>query len=477
MSTPPEGTPQGTPNGTPSGTPSGNPSDLSSKTPPSDAKPEKPRRKIVFKNPALRAMGLTQFTLPSRNWVIFFTVVALIGGAIYYDKSEQKRIRKTVCDDLHPLGERVYPTQELPRKLTIYIAPPPNDFLDESVKLFRKFIKPYLNAAAIDFEIFSETRQGDIRATVAQQIRDLRQAQIDQKISEYQQLQQKKQAALWLARISKEWGKVKLVFSKTEDVEDIKAKQDLYSAKDVMGLYKITNPVQVVSEDAIDPVHGGGVLCIGRGAYKEYLQGVHEGLLGPLEKPQWLIEQENQEKEEKRVAKWKEEAKDKKPAEGEVIPTEPPADWQPVKDEDEREPVTKPYIKAEDYAKAPLAPELDMTQPIFNDNGVPVVFEQPVYVIPVYNLHGFKNVPRNLYGWFTKRTVAADMAERTLVVVNNEPRPFQFKDTLAAGDEEWDWPKKWIEKGKEKGSEWVQELVTDDRVTLRMRTYVSDKQL
>lgn len=453
-----------------------------------------PKPKRVYTNPALRAMGIKQVLIPSRNWLIFWAVVGTIGGAIYYDKREQKQIRTRVCDELRPLSEVTYHTLDLPRKLTIYIAPPPNDFLDESVKMFRKYVKPYLNAAAIDFEIFSETRQGDIRAEVAQKIRDMRRAELERN--------QPVVAAAgpsWTQRVSSQWGKLKLVFSKPkqDDDEATTLRYDLYEAKDVLGLYKVAQPVKPVSEDMRDPVHAGGVLCIGRGAYKEYLNGVHEGLLGPLDKPQWLVEQEAQEAADRKAARLAEQGKDKKPE----LPEQPEqpkeelpvsvyspvqvaakAEEAPQEEEEEdlvdgRKPVQKAFIKPEDYANAPLAPELNMSAMVADANGVPVLFEQPVYVIPVSNLHGFTNMPRNIYRWFTKRFQAADLADRTLVVVNNQPRPFAFRDTLAAGEEELDWPKLWVERGRGKGSEWVQDLVTDERVTGRMRAYDNSKEL
>lgn len=58
------------------------------------------------------------------------------------------------------LSEEVYTNDRIPRKLTIYIAPPPNDFLDESLRIFRKFIKPVLNAGSVDFEILVRVDKG-----------------------------------------------------------------------------------------------------------------------------------------------------------------------------------------------------------------------------------------------------------------------------------------------------------------------------
>lgn len=88
------------------------------------------------------------------------------------------------------------------------------------------------------------------------------------------------------------------------DEEELKSRSDLYKAKDVLGLYKVfPADINVKSEDAIDDSSAGGIICVGRGAYKEYLSGVHEGLLGPLEKPQSVIDEETKLAEEKKKGK------------------------------------------------------------------------------------------------------------------------------------------------------------------------------
>ena len=51
-----------------------------------------------------------------------------IGGGIAYDKYEQKQMRKKWMDAVKQFGEVSYGANEIPRKLTIFIAPPPNDF-------------------------------------------------------------------------------------------------------------------------------------------------------------------------------------------------------------------------------------------------------------------------------------------------------------------------------------------------------------
>lgn len=423
----------------------------------SEKKPTKVKKQ--WKNPALRRLGIPRWSLPSRNWMIFWTVLASIGGGIAYDKYEQSLIRKKYMELVKPLAEEKYELDRVPRKLTIFIAPPPNDFLDSSLKLFKKFIKPVFNAAAVDFDIFSETRQGDIRAHVAQKIRDMRKEEIAK--------QQKMIKDAEIAKYNKSWTKffkedIPNLFKKQEPQQEvIKSRSELYEAKDVLGIFKIVDPISPVPDDTRDPLKAGGVVCIGRGAYKEYMNGVHEGLLGPLEKPQFLIDEEQKLEDEKqqerleKIAKAKEEGKEPEP--------------EPVENEDQPRPVVKPFIKPEDYANAELAPEFDLSKIIISEKNVPALFEQPIYVYPVPNLVGFSKIPWKIYRYYTKRWLAEDFGSRALNVIENKSRPFEYKDVFQAKEEELDWPKGWIKRAHEKNSEWIQEFIVDERVTNRMR--------
>ncbi|CAH2355000.1 mitochondrial import inner membrane translocase subunit Tim54p [[Candida] railenensis] len=416
------------------------------------AKKNAPKVKKQWKNPALRMMGIPRFSLPSRNWMIFWTVLASIGGGIAYDKYQQKQIRKKWMDQVEQYSTEVYANDRIPRKLTIFIAPPPNDFLDESLRYFKRYIKPVLNASAVDYEVFTENRQGDIRNGVAEKIRQLRREQKKKSgdnasgDSDKTKSAEKKSNGSYIGS--------GLTWNKKEDPldEPTKTRQELYQPTDVLGLYRIVKPFDSVQrDDAVSPESAGGVVCIGRGAYKEYITGVHEGLLGPLDKPEEKVEVD---------------------AEGNKVPADFSIPDEQEDDEDKREPVPKPFISPADYSKAELAPELNLTQIIRNDKNVPVLFEQPVYVFPVPNILGFLNLPRKIYRFYTKRYVAEDYCERTsTIVVANTSRPFEFRDAFMGKEEELDWPKKWVERGKEKGSEWAQELEVDERVTSRMKVF------
>ena len=81
---------------------------------------------------------------------------------------------------------------------------------------------------------------------------------------------------------------------------------------------------------------------------------------------------------------------------------------------------------------------------------------------PIFHVKSIDTLPKD----FLLTTL-----ERTATIVNNKSRPFVYKDVLMAKEEEMDWPKKWVEKGKERNSEWVQELEHDERVTSRMKVF------
>ncbi|KAK6461507.1 mitochondrial import inner membrane translocase subunit Tim54 [Scheffersomyces coipomensis] len=411
--------------------------------PPPDTKTRPPKK--GWSNPALRMMGIPRISLPSRNWLIFGAVVFGIGGGIAYDKYQQSQIRKKYVGQVEYLSQVPYANQLKPRKVTVFIAPPPNSFLDDSVRIFRKFVKPILNAAAIDFQIVSEGRQGEIRHVVAKKIRELRIAASERDNNNNNN--------------KSDADKVKTNITNGEETV---SKYDLYGPTNVLGLYKVFEPVKVQSEDELNPNEAGGIICIGRGAFKEYITGVHEGLLGPLEKPQSLIDEENRIVEEKQAAKAEAEAK------GETYRSGDDDD----DDEEERTPVTKPFITSDKYGDASFAPEFLNVKTVLNpESNIPAVFEQPVYVFPVPKLTGFLKTPQKIYRYYTTRYLADDYGSRTLAIINDKIRDYQFKDTFMAKEEEIEWPKKWVEKGKEKNSEWVQELTVDDRVISRMRVY------
>lgn len=159
-----------------------------------------------------------------------------ISGLIVYDRRERKNRRQFWKDQVSSFATVPMGAMELPRRVTVYMAPPPNDYLEITQQHFRQYIKPVLTAAAVDYTVVSESRQGEIRAKVAENIRNKRR---------------------------------RMHNLPTSEEEEENAKDDLDK--------------QI--ERGIERDNTGGVICIGRGAYKEYLNGLQEGWLGPLEAP------------------------------------------------------------------------------------------------------------------------------------------------------------------------------------------------
>lgn len=81
--------------------------------------------------------------LPSRNWLIFWSITSSLAGYYIYDRRECKKIRQRYIDMVQDLAEeRPSDHFELPRKVTVYGCKWPGDEdYDQAAKYFRKFIK------------------------------------------------------------------------------------------------------------------------------------------------------------------------------------------------------------------------------------------------------------------------------------------------------------------------------------------------
>ncbi|EKD02255.1 hypothetical protein A1Q2_03402 [Trichosporon asahii var. asahii CBS 8904] len=106
--------------------------------------------------------------LPSRNWCIFLTVVGTVSYIYYDDRKQAKEIRKRYEDAVRPMAAvPLKNTLDLPRKVTVYAARwPEDDESDRGLLYFRKYVKPYLAAAAIDYELVHAPLYGSVARIV-----------------------------------------------------------------------------------------------------------------------------------------------------------------------------------------------------------------------------------------------------------------------------------------------------------------------
>jgi import inner membrane translocase subunit TIM54 len=175
--------------------------------------------------------------LPSRNWCIFWGVVGTWTAAVQYDRYEKRCIQRRYARLVEHIAKEPLDAQQLPRKLSVYISAPPADGLLSAREHFTEYIKPILVAAALDWDAVEGRREGDVRAGLAERIRKLR----------YKRGEQIKEPI--------ELG--------TED--------DIEALRQRAGVKEWNGPA--------------GDIVVGRHTWKEYVRGLHEGWLGPLDPP------------------------------------------------------------------------------------------------------------------------------------------------------------------------------------------------
>ncbi|KAG2362508.1 inner membrane protein import complex subunit Tim54-domain-containing protein [Suillus spraguei] len=113
--------------------------------------------------------------LPSRNWLIFLSVTTSIVAYYAYDRRECGRIRADYSSRVEHLAKDPLGTTDLPRKVIVYGAKWPGDEdHDKSLRFFRKYVKPILVAAAVDYEMVSGRRSGDLTNRIVDEIRTRR---------------------------------------------------------------------------------------------------------------------------------------------------------------------------------------------------------------------------------------------------------------------------------------------------------------
>ncbi|KAH8650049.1 mitochondrial import inner membrane translocase subunit tim-54, partial [Xylariales sp. PMI_506] len=194
-------------------------------------------------NPALRMMGLPNLPkkLPSRNWMIFWTITAAFSATIIYDKREKNRATARWSKAVSHLGLETIPTpNQLPRKLTVILASPPHDGLRVAQDHFTEYVKPVLAASGLDWEFIQGRQQGDVRAAVAEKIRRTR-------------------------RLAEGSAPAPGEEQEPTGEEIVRGIRQRNGTPEWTGI--------------------NGDIVIGRHAWKEYIRGLHEGWLGPLTAP------------------------------------------------------------------------------------------------------------------------------------------------------------------------------------------------
>lgn len=381
--------------------------------------------------------------LPSRNWLIFLSITGTFASFILYDKSQKKRVQQKWCRLVSHLAQEPLDTRVMPRKVTIYLAAPPDDGLRASREFFVDYVKPILVAGALDWDVVEGRQEGEVQAGLAERIRKLRE-RVGERSSEAE--------------------------AEEDVVEELRRKSGVQDWPGVKG-----------------------DIILGRHTWKEYVRGLHEGWLGPLDPPPLPAD-------ETTTPSISSSPEPTTPLPEESLPqpspeappddssplTPPPIDSSsenPKKDDRPKPPSPTPFIHPSAYSSAPLPPS------------IPDSFE-PCAPIPFPHVLGFLNTPTRIYRFLNRRLLADEIGRQTAaVVLASHTTPYdstpsspssllaqtdgdigthsdqsELQRTLAS--EERDWPKS-VRQRKEEGREhvWLEDIVLDGRIVRRMRKF------
>ena len=338
----------------------------------------------------------------------------------------------------------------MPRRITIFLAAPPGDSIRPAREHFHEYIKPILVAGALDWEVVEGRREGEVRAGLAEKIRKLR----------------------------KRYGEVPQQDS-TEESEDDLVKE-------------------VRQKSGISEWDGAaGDLVLGRHTWKEYVRGLHEGWLGPLDQ---LQAPEPQEADTKILPTSPEDSPStdtiSTEAASDVTPPAEPVAPDPPPPKPSKPTPIPPYIIPADYPSHPTSPSLPSQQSFLS------------LPLPLPHLLGFFHTPTRVYRFLTRRRLADSTGQSVAaLVLASQYRPYtqsteyvsaidpedaspsadasaeegavaQAKQTWeqegALKQEEREWHKsawKANEEGSDKERVWQEPMVIDDRIGQRMRIF------
>ncbi|EEH21000.1 hypothetical protein PABG_03231 [Paracoccidioides brasiliensis Pb03] len=418
-------------------------------------------------NPALRMLGVPKirFKLPSRNWLIFLSITGSFTTALIYDRRQKRKAQEKWSNLVAHIAKQPLPPNETRRKLTVFLAAPPGDGLMSAREYFKEYIKPIIVAGALDYEVVEGRKEGDIRATFANRIRKAR-----RRAGEGQPIEED-EAENFLQQIRQNFG-----------IED---------------------------EPGIQ-----GDMVIGRHTWKEYIRGLHEGWLGPIDEPH--PEPETIPGPEGAAA----EVATQQLAGDYGTPAALSAPQENKKAESA--PEKKPEEEKTDVKKLPRPTPAYILPSSYPSQRLAPSTPQEIDVSPVRFPHilGFFNTPIRIYRFLTQRYLA-DAVGRDVaaIVLAASTRPYtensnipdsEFRTPTDASDdasptslssssssssslspssqipsnhyeqqsdletEEQEWPKS-VRKQKEdpdiKEREWLDDIVMDPRIALRMHRF------
>ena len=362
------------------------------------------------------------------------------------------------------LAREPLPTTQLPRKFTVFISAPPGDGLRSAREYFQEYVKPVLVAAAVEWDVIEGRREGEVRAGMAARVRNVR----------------------------RKHGERPPGGTQDEEADDMEA------------AIRDKNSIRP-SEDL------EGDLIIGRHTWKEYIRGLQEGWLGPLDPPSEvnsaptsgvsvLSEMATEEVTPHTNADPNPSSEGAEAATGNT-PSQNPT--QAIDSTPKRAVQNQPFITPLQYSDALLAPTTPKTL-------------APAVPLPFPHILGFLNTPTRTYRFLTRRYLADNVGGIVAgMVLAKTTRPWEktseypssidptspisernnseisvnsgtgaiattgtrWEQQVAYVDEEKEWhksaraPNPAGQENKERV--WLEDMVIDERIGERMTTFVN----
>lgn len=348
----------------------------------------------------------------------------------------------------------------MPRKMTIYMAAPPGDGLRIAREHFHNYIKPVLVAAAMDWDVIEGRKEGDVRFKTAERVRKKR-----KRAGEGEPVPQEE----------------------VEGIISVDAMREKNGTRDWDGI--------------------AGDLVVGRNTWKEYVRGLHEGWLGPVDPPkQPETDAPSGEKEDSTAAPGHSSLGDAA-VKAAVKVAAPPVSESSAGAEQSKEQVVQGIDDASPTADLPLDDgqskdkkeedekpkprhpppyiQLDEYTAATPSTHIPEVIG-PSAGVRIPHILGFRNTPIRIYRFLTRRHLADSIGRDVAAAVLASYRP--YSTTVASNDdgassdspeqnkvlqhEERDWWKTTFRPREEhEESVWIEDMVLDERIASRMRAF------
>lgn len=352
------------------------------------------------RNPAFQAMGIVliprtgngfldakfciglpniRARLPSRNWLIFLSITGSFFSLLSYDRYQKRRAQRKWSALVSSAAADALPTKMMPRKITVYLSAPPGDNLRPVREHFKEYVKPILVAGGLDWEVVEGRKEGELRAGLAERVRKLREKSGEK--------------------------------APPREEEDTREK----------GIQLVRDSIGIKDWSGVK-----GDLVLGRHAWKEYIRGLHEGWLGPMEPPQRPV-YANPTLDDQSLASptpgtaslpSSSSASEDQSSSSTTVPDDEksidtpskPSKPEPPKDSSP----TASYILPDTYNEAPLP-------------STPVVIP-PSTILPFPHLLGFFNTPIRTYRFLTRRRLANETGRQVAAIIL-AARTTSFEDT------------------------------------------------